>query len=326
MDKYIDRFSVQLREAIRIGSVIPELKWDRQILQVLICGMGGSGIGGALVKEITQADIKVPVLLNRDYDLPAFANENTLVICSSYSGNTEETIANLQQAIERKCMVICITTGGEMERIATSHGIQTVMIPGGMPPRSCLGYSLVVQLYILYKTGCTTDQYIIQLPGAIKLLESSKDKIKSDAAEFGKTLQNTLPLIYTGAEHASIGVRWKQQINENSKMHCFAHEIPEMNHNELVSFHQPNDQLSVVLLRDHHDHQRIHKRFELVKELIAGKAGSVIEIYSEGDSQLERLFYFIHLGDWLSVYLAHANGVDPMKIEILDELKRRLGN
>ena len=325
MDKYINRFSLQLTEAIAIGEKIPAIVPKNEIRQIMICGIGGSGIGGGFVKDITQQSLQLPVFLLNDYNLPAFANENTLFICSSYSGNTEETISCLQEALRKNCMICCVTSAGKVEEIALENNLPLVKIPGGMPPRSCLGYSLVTQLFLLMRYNLIDKKIIAYIKHSIQFLDQHENETQSTAKHIAEKLKNKIPLIYTGTSIAAMGIRWKQQINENAKRHCFANLIPEMNHNELVAFEEQRNDMEIIFLRNNSDHPRIQLRFELMKELLANKGYSITELFSMGDSYTEQMFYFIHLGDWVSFYLAELNGVDPVKIEILDELKRKLG-
>lgn len=325
MDKYINRFSQQLKEAIAIGEKILAITPKKEIRQIIISGMGGSGIGGGFVKDIAMQTLQVPVILLNDYLLPAFADENTLFICSSYSGNTEETISTLHAALQRNCMISVVTSGGEIEKIAIENNLPLVIIPGGMPPRSCLGYSLVAQLCILISYQLTDKKIIDDLKKSIDYLEAHENEMQLLAKQIAQTLKNKIPLIYSGTSVSAIGVRWKQQINENAKLHCFTNLVPEMNHNELVAFEESRSDMEILFLRNTTDHPRIQLRFELMKELLAGKGYGIMELFSKGESYIGQLIYFIHLGDWVSCYLAEQSGADPLKIEILDALKRRLG-
>jgi len=324
MDKYINRFPEQLLEALTIGEGLPPMRLQHPVSNIVICGMGGSGIGGAFVKELLQHTLSIPVIINQEYTLPAFADEHTFVICSSYSGNTEETISALKDAIAKKCTVACITTGGELEKIAIQHQLPLVKIPGGMPPRTCLGYSLTAQLYILFQAGFISDTFKEQIRQASEFLKNKSAHIRKIALALAGEINNRLPIIYTSSNMEAMGQRWKQQINENAKKHCFANVVPEMNHNELVAYSIGGNDIAVILLRDTADDARIQKRFDIMKELISGKAGSINEYHAEGENAIEKMFYLIHLGDWVSYYLAEQNGINPIAIDILDELKQRL--
>lgn len=324
MDKYINRFSQQLTDAIAIGEKIPPLHVRNEIRQIIISGMGGSGIGGGFVKDITFHSLTMPVIVLNDYNLPAYANENTLVICSSYSGNTEETISCLREALNKKCMICAVTSGGRVEEIARENNLPLVKIPGGMPPRSCLGYSLVAQLYLLYRFQLIGENTIGDLKTVVAFLDKHENDIQDKAKNIAQKLDGKIPLIYTGTSISALGIRWKQQINENSKRHCFTGLVPEMNHNELVAFEETRHDLAIILLRNISDHPRIQLRFELIKKLLAEKGFALTELFSQGDSYIHQLMYFIHLGDWVSYFLANMHETDPLDIEILNKLKRLL--
>ncbi len=326
MDKYIDRFPEQLIEALAIGEQISEINAERPITNILISGMGGSGIGGAIVQEFVADKLNIPVLIVNDYDLPVFAAENTLFICCSYSGNTEETLSTFHQALEKKCFVVCITTGGKLKELAEINKFPTVIIPGGMPPRTCLGYSLVAQLYVLYKMSLIGDDFITQIKRAADLLLKLEEEIKITAKSTAEKIKDTIPIIYSSTPLQNVGLRLKQQINENAKMHCFANVIPEMNHNELVAYYERNTNLSVIYLRDKSASKQINKRFDLCAELIRPKVLVMEEFYAEGTTHFEKLLYLVHIGDWLSYYLSELNLVDAIKIQSLDWLKTELEN
>jgi len=326
MDKYIDRFPEQLIEALAIGEQIPEIIAETPITNILISGMGGSGIGGAFVQEFVADKLSVPLVIVNDYTIPAYAGENTLLICCSYSGNTEETLSTFHQAVEKKCFVVCITTGGKLKDLAEDNKFPIVIIPGGMPPRTCLGYSLVAQLYVLFKMGFITDDFITQIKRATDLLLKFQSEIKTIAKSTAEKIKDTIPVIYAAAPIQNIALRWKQQINENAKMHCFTNVIPEMNHNELVAYYERNNNLSVIYLRDKNVSKQINKRFDLCAELIRPKVLAIEELYAEGTTHFEKLLYLVHVGDWLSFYLSELKAVDAIKIQSLEWLKTELEN
>lgn len=326
MDKYIDRFPEQLLEAITAGKTIPDLKFNTPIKDIVVSGMGGSGIGGSIVKGFIHNSLKFPFEIINDYNLPAYVSENTLVICSSYSGNTEETLSAFTHAVDKKCKIVCITTGGELKELADGLKIFSASMPAGFPPRTCLGYSIVTLLFILYKSTLIDNSFISNLESAYANLFNSKPLIQGKAKTIAENIKGSIPLIYSSPKLAAIGVRLKQQINENAKMFAFANIIPEMNHNELVAYYSENMHMSVIFLRDRNEPEQIRKRFELSKELIQPKVHCLEEIFTEGKSYLEKIFYLIHMGDWISYYLSEINEVDPVKIEMLDWLKKELEN
>ena len=324
MDKYIDRFPQQLLEAVEIGLKVPDFKPAREVRHIVVSGMGGSGIGGLMLKDLLSATLSIPLEVVNDYYLPASCNENTLVICSSYSGNTEETLSAFNEALERNCMIACVTTGGKLLQLAQTHQLPVIIIPGGMPPRSCLGYSTVSQLFVLKCAGIISDSFITEIKNTAAFLTSNKFDIQLQAKSIADQLQQGFPIIYGDVHISAVVLRWKQQINENSKMFCFSHVLPEMNHNELVAYFEANKQANIVYLRHPGEHPQTAKRFELVKELIQPKSGCNVTVHAEGVSFTEQLFHLIHVGDWVSVYLAQLKGIDPIKIDMLDWLKTAL--
>lgn len=324
MKKLVENFPNQLREAIAIGkaATLPALKNKPQ--HILITGLGGSGIGGTIVSEIVADTCPVPVLINKDYFLPEFVGPNTLVIVSSYSGNTEETLQAMDAALDKKAMIVCISSGGKISEKAKAHGLGLITIPGGMPPRSCLGYSFTQLLFILQHYGLTSDEYTTQLEKAISLIEFEKDSIIEEATTVAKKLIGTLPVIYTVDGYNGVATRFRQQINENSKMLCWHHILPEMNHNELVGWTENHPEIAVVLLRNDDDYSRTQARIEISKEVFAKYTSNITEIYSKGISKTEKSIYLIHLTDWISVLIAEIKNIDATEVRIIDHLKGSL--
>ncbi len=324
MDKYIDRFPQQLLEAVEIGLKVESFSFEREIKHIVVSGMGGSGIGGLLLKDALKHKLAIPFEVSNDYQLPASCNQHTLVICSSYSGNTEETISSLQDALRKGCMIACVTTGGKLHELAKSNNLPVILIPGGMPPRTCLGYSSVAQLFILKHSGLIDEQFIADIKSTAAMLSAQKNEIQLTAKIIADRFQNTIPLIYADISIYAVALRWKQQINENAKMACFANVLPEMNHNELVAFHEADQRIGVIYLRHNHEHPQTAKRFELTSELIQEKICCSTNVAATSASALENMFYLIHVGDWVSLYLSQLKGVDPIKIDMLDWLKTAL--
>lgn len=324
MDKLVAGFAEQLKEAMAIGSNVHLRTPVAEIRNVIVTGLGGSGIGGNLVSEIVGNELKVPLQVNKEYGLPAYVNENTLVICSSYSGNTEETLTAFADAIKANALIICITSGGKLLELAKQYNLDHVVIPGGNPPRSCLGYSSVQQLYVLHQLGLISKQFEQDLQHTIALLERESEHIRTLAKAIAGQLYNRIPVLYTVTQMESVAVRFRQQINENSKMLCWHHVVPEMNHNELVGWRNKIGNWAPVFLRSREDFDRNQQRIEINKEVVSKYAEHVIEIYAKGESHMERAFYLIHLGDWVSVYLAELNGVDAVEVKVIDYLKNEL--
>lgn len=324
MKTLVANFSKQLTEAISIGNKAKLTESANKINNVLICGLGGSGIGGSIVAQLVTPTATVPIDSSKGYFIPGYVNENTLVIISSYSGNTEETLQCMEQAIQKKSKIVCITSGGTVEKIAKEKGFDHIIVPGGMPPRSCLGYSLVQLFYILGFFKVISNYYVAELQAAVKLIDQEENAIIAEATAVTKQILGKFPIIYATTYNEGIAIRFRQQLNENSKILCWHQIIPEMNHNELVGWTQKNDDLAVILFLDKDEYSRNLARVEINKEVIKKYTNTIIEIHSKGNSAIEKAIYFIHLGDWISVILGESRGVDLMEIKVIEHLKSAL--
>ena len=323
MKTLVQQFPDQLEEAINISQAA-QLHEDGPIRNVLVTGLGGSGIGGTTVSQLVAQEAKLPIIINKDYFLPDFVNEDTLVIVSSYSGNTEETLSAFEVARSKKARIACITSGGKVGEFAKELGLNVITIPGGNPPRSAFAYSFVQLFRLLEHYGVISSSYREDMQASLDQLRNKQEVISDRAMDLAKTLEGKLPIIYSDASFEGVGTRWRQQINENSKMLCWHHVFPEMNHNELVGWTQSNEQLAVVMLRNDNDYVRTQKRMDICKAIFAQYAASVTEVPSEGESNLEKAVYLIHLGDWLSVHLAELKDIDPVEVRVIDSLKQQL--
>lgn len=324
MKDLIQNFPKQLTEAIAIGEKAKLSNAVSEIRNVLITGLGGSGIGGTIISEIAASQCPVPITINKDYFLPSFVNHHTLVIVSSYSGNTEETTQALDEALSRKAKIVCITSGGKVEQTAKQHNLDHIIIPGGMPPRACLGYSLTQLFYVFNFFKLINNDFRSQLKAAVDLIVKEEASIKAEAKQVAEFLSKHIPVIYAVDGYNGVATRFRQQINENSKMLCWHHILPEMNHNELVGWAGGWDQLAVVILRNDTDYSRTQTRIGISKEVFAKHTSLVREIWSKGNSQVEKSIYLINLTDWVSWYLSDINSVDAMEINVINHLKGEL--
>ena len=325
MDTLIREFPEQLKEAIEIGEAAKIKKHKKDIHHVLVCGLGGSGIGGTFVKELVENESDIPVLVNKGYNLPGYVGENTLAIFSSYSGNTEETLIAFEKALNTGAKIVCISSGGKLIATAQEKGLDHIQLPGGKPsPRACMGYSIIQQLYILNKLNVIGDDIINTIPTAADLLADEQGDIMVRALEMANKLAGKLPIIYSTEGMEAPAVRLRQQLNENSKMLCWHHVIPEMNHNELVGWRTKNDQLAVLYLRNKSDLERNQIRLNINQDIIKQYA-SIHEVFSKGNNKFERMMYHVHFGDWLSWYLSELQeDVDAVEIEVINYLKGEL--
>lgn len=325
MKNLVEGFPKQLEEALNIAhsSVLTK---KNNIQNIVVTGLGGSGIGGTILSELIQNECPVPVIINKDYFLPEFVSSSSLVIISSYSGNTEETISAMQQAIAKNAQIVCITSGGKVLELAREHGFDAIVIPGGNPPRSCIGYSLVQLLKIVQFNGFVKTDLLVQVKTSIELLNKESDSIQSDANRIANYLLHKIPVLYSLGSCEGTVVRFRQQINENSKMLCWHHTLPEMNHNELVGWTERNENLAVVTFRTSFDYERTIKRYEICKPIFEKYSASVTDIFAKGKTRLEQYIYLIHIGDWISCYLADLKNIDPVEVNVINHLKNELAN
>jgi glucose/mannose-6-phosphate isomerase len=323
MKTLVQQFTHQLKQAAQIANaaIVSE---GKTINAVLVTGLGGSGIGGTILSEIVSDSCQVPIIINKDYFLPSFVNEQTLVIVSSYSGNTEETLSAMQQAITKKAQIACITSGGKILELAKQHQFDFIEIPGGNPPRSCIGFSLVQLIKILISKKLAQPTLMSDLQNSIALLDAENENIKNEAKQIANHLKDKLTVIYTLGSCEGVAVRFRQQINENSKQLCWHHTFPEMNHNELVGWTVKNDNLVVVTMHTAFDYERTKKRYQICKPIFANYSSAVIDITAKGQSKLEQFFYLINIGDWISCYIADLRGVDPVEVNVINKLKDEL--
>jgi glucose/mannose-6-phosphate isomerase len=329
----VESFPEQIQAAAKSGQelVIGE---PRNAKFVVVTGLGGSAIAGDLVRSIAGSRLRLPLIVNRDYDLPGFVDSSSMFVACSYSGNTEETLSAYRQARHVGASIFCITSGGQLESMAKADGYPMLRLPGGLPPRAALGYSLTTLLVVLQKTNIVPNMGSA-IEEALDLLVKLRErygKASPEASNSAKVLANSLHdkvvAVYgSSGMMDAVAFRWRTQIEENAKILALHQALPEMNHNELVGWKHPEDvlrRIGVVLLRDKGDHPQIQRRFDLTREVIAEKAGALHEIWSEGESPLSRVLSAIYLGDFVSVYMAYRNGTDPTPVEIIDFLKKNL--
>ncbi len=321
----IARFPEQLSEALALAQHVHLKKHAAPLRSVFISGLGGSGIGGSFVQEFVRPLCKLPVVVSKGYQAPGWINKHTLAICSSYSGNTEETLSTLEQLLDSGAQVVCIASGGRLLEIAKQRGLDYVQVPGGWSsPRACLGFSVVAQLTVFRAAKLIPLKLLTQVAAAQKMLARDQTAIQKSARKLAASLLGKTPVVYAADHNEAVAVRWRQQINENAKLLAWHHVMPEMNHNELVGWRDNRPDVAVVWLRNKDDYQRTSIRMDLTKEIIAESAGSSIEVWSKGKSPIEKAFYLVHLGDWMSFYLAELRQVDPVEIKVIDYLKGEL--
>ena len=324
MNDYIDDFSNHLREAIEIANNTNLTSCTKEIRNVLICGLGGSGIGGTIVSDIISPKVDIPITATKDYSIPNFVNEHTLVIANSYSGNTEETLYALEKCQAKGAEIAVITSGGKLKAIAEENKYNKIIIPGNQPPRAMFGYAFTELFFMLNHYGIIDDSFKSDFTKAIELLDTEKSDIQEQAMSLAKKMYKQTPVIYVANGFEGVAVRFRQQINENSKMLCWHHVVPEMNHNELLGWRTNVNDLAVVYFRNKSDYDRNQIRMDINKKVISKFTESITEIWSKGDSLIENSLYHINLGDWVSWYLSEMNNVDAIEIDVIDFLKGEL--
>lgn len=321
----VKKFPQQLEEAMQIGSKAVIHPLDNPVHLIFVAGMGGSGIGAEFVASFIKQECHVPYLVCKAYDAPAYINEHTLTIASSYSGNTEETISCMEQVKAKYPRIICIASGGKIIEWAQQNQYNYIALPNNWSsPRACLGYSIVCQLYTIAHLGLIRFNFEADLLKAIELLKTDSDAIQEKAMHLANALYNKTAIIYATDRIEPVAIRFRQQINENAKRLCWHHVIPEMNHNELVGWRKHDPNLAVLFLRNADDHERNVARIELSKEITSHYAGAVIDLFSKGNTIIEQSLYLVHLLDYVSVYLAELNKVDAVEVKVIDFLKGEL--
>jgi len=297
---------------------------------VVNAGMGGSAISGDLVPEFLGDELRIPFIVNRSYSLPNFVDENSLVIISSYSGNTEEALSVFEEALKRKCKIAAITSGGQVKKICDEKKLCCINIPSGYQPRYALGLGFFSLLKLLQQLGIVENQDNI-VKQIITLWEKKGEEYSIEenrALSLAAELTGFLPIIYSAAQLTSAaGYRFKCQLNENSKLHAFSNIIPELNHNEIIgweTFEEKKIFTKVITISDPDYHPKIKKRFKITSELAKQSGVQIINIESKEKNRKVRLFDLIYLCDWISYYLALLRNHDPSEISFIDELKNRL--
>lgn len=324
MNNLIAAFPDNLTEALNIAENANIGPLNNNISSIVICGMGGSGIGGKIVSQWVANHCRLPILLVQDYDLPAYVTENTLVIGSSYSGNTEETLIALSEAKKRGSRIIGICSGGELQNFCSSNGYDYIIVPGGNPPRTALAFSMVQLTSIFVKLGLAPASLLEDIKKGHDLIVAKNADIKAEAHQIAEKIIGKVVSVYAGANYEGITVRAKQQFNENSKELCWQQVIPEMNHNELVGWGDGNERFASLFLHTDDLNKRNERRFNISVEIVKSKTPNVIVVEAQGNSQIEKSIYLIHLIDWTSLYWSDLKNGDPIEIKVIDYLKNEL--
>jgi glucose/mannose-6-phosphate isomerase len=300
---------------------------------IVVVGMGGSAIGGEILHDWLRDTLPIPIQVCRDYTLPAYVNKDTLVFVNSYSGNTEETLTAFLTAINRKCTVTAVTSGGQLESFCKKLRVPHTIIPEGLQPRVAIPYLFFPLPVIMEKMGITPG-IDDELEEAIQVLEREAKANAPDvptknnrAKQLATELMDTIPVIYGFRQYNSIAQRMKAQFNENSKVHSKYDVFPELNHNETVGYEAPESltkKTSIILIRDPQEPPEIRNRIEITTKLVFSRANKVLEVVAEGKGKLAKMFSVMCVGDFASVYLAILQNKDPTPVNIIDLVKSEL--
>lgn len=326
MKELIEAFPEDLNEALIIAKNNTLKKKYPKFTNVVICGMGGSGIGGKLVASWIMDEINIPVNFCQDYSLPNYVNETTLIIASSNSGNTEEVISASKDGYSRGACIVGICSGGKLEAFCNLHEFESIIVPNGKPPRTTLAFSIVQLVHVFSELNLINKNRIKEFNLAHDLLKSEKEEIQGEAKKLASFVNGKELIIYSESKDEAVAIRARQQFNENSKILCNHHTVPEMNHNELVAWEGGSNRYAVVFLNTNDWNVQNVKRQSFSIQVIEKKTEHILFLSAKGDSILVRSLYLIHLIDWASLYLAEINSVDAVCINIIDELKNYLKN
>ena len=327
----ITEFPNQIKESFSIMSVWKAQLEYQNIENIMVLGMGGSAIGGDVARVLAQNANSASIFINRSYNIPDWVGPNTLILASSYSGGTEETLSAFAQCRKKNCPIIVLSTGGIITDYASKYNLDRIPIPTGYQPRAALGFSFSLILILLNRLGFVKNKIIEMLEESIEPLELLSAEMKKDvnkALEIATNIHTTCPIIYGSEELTWVAaLRFRGQLAENAKMLSFHNNFPEQNHNEIEGWTVNQDimnRLSIVWLKDEDDHSGTQARMQISSVLLETNAGSQLEIRQTGKNRVVRLLKLIHFTDWISYYAALLNNVDPTPVNRIQELKLKI--
>lgn len=319
MYKILEDFPNQIREGYRLGEGIDI---QEEITSIAVAGMGGSALPDEILK--CYLDIDLPIHIIRNYKLRKHVNKKTLFIAISYSGNTEETLNCFREASRIGCPMLVIASGGKLQELADTRGVDFIKIPKGIPPRNAYGYQFFAMLRVLENSQIIPKQKAL-VDKTIQTLQNNLDTIKTNAKKIVEKLDKKIPIIYTAERNWAIAYKWKTNFNENTKIHSFWNIFPELNHNEMMGYSHLFADYAVIIIRDDEDYHRIKKRMDVTKKLIKQHDTNVVEVRLAGSNRLVKLFSAIVIGDWVSYFLALQYDTDPSPTELIEHFKKELG-
>ncbi len=319
----IEKFPQQLEAALQLNKDIT-IVCKQPITHICISGLGGSGIGASIVQEYIAPSIHIPCTVNKDYHIPKSVQETTLFIACSYSGNTEETISALQYAQKAKATIVIVTSGGKLQQIAEKNKYPLFLIPSGMPPRTCMGYSIVQLLHILAKTKIISTGYKNAIVKAVDLLHVHNKNIHALAKKIAKKIAHHKIAIYTPSGMEGIAIRFQQQLHENSKCIAWHNVVPEMTHNEILAWKEKEKDIAVIQFTYDALFVKTQQRIQFLKNIITKYTSNYTTLNAIGESYWERVFYTNNVCDWISYYLALELEHDAIDIQVINTLKKKM--
>jgi glucose/mannose-6-phosphate isomerase len=329
-------FPNQIKEAVEIASSV-NIETFFKIDNVIITGMGASGISGDIIASLFRDKIDVPIYINKEYDLPKWARKDTLTLFYSYSGNTEETISAFKIASQKKCRAICVSSGGKLKELAEKRNISFISIPSGYQPRAAIAYSLFTLLVLMKRIGLIKydiDSEIDETKDILKdLIRNNNKSIPTEnnlSKQIAERIKGTIPQIYGWGIYSSIATRWRQQFNENSKIISRDDTVPESTHNDIVGWSSNQDiskKFSCIIFRDKNfETLQMSTKLNFLTKLFENTSANIIEVNTIGKKRLAKILYLLCLGDFVSCYLAILRETDPTPIDIINDLKLRIKN
>ncbi|MFH0777077.1 MAG: bifunctional phosphoglucose/phosphomannose isomerase [Candidatus Eisenbacteria bacterium] len=333
MLRLVSELPQQVEKALSVSAAVSLPGRGSRFKHVIVGGMGGSAIAGDIIRTLMEERAGVPCVVVREYEPPCFTGPESLVFCSSYSGNTEETLSLYEAAKKRRATLVCLGSGGELQKRALTDGVPFLKMETGFPPRAAIGYSFFMIYDVLRRMSILPVE-----PGEA---EATVALLKRKCQEYGQhvpasanpakqlalSLKGKVIVVYGTVSTQCAALRWKCQFNENSKALAFVNSFPELNHNELVGWEGLKSlrvPAFVVVLRDRTDHARVSKRVQITLEMTGSDGTESREVWSEGKTRLERIFSLIYEGDFASIYLALLYKEDPTPVKKIEQLKKRL--
>jgi glucose/mannose-6-phosphate isomerase len=322
MLKVLSGFPGQVDSAIELEPTI-----RRNPQSIVIAGMGGSALGGQLVSDLLRDQLTIPLIVHRDYSVPEFVDQTTLVVAVSYSGNTEETISAFHSSIYRGAEVVAISSGGKLKALAERYGSAHVALPQGLPPRMAWAYLCLPVIRMLAGAGLCR----LSTEGLRELMHGLSIEYQpghqNEPIQLANALRGLIPVFCSSASTSILAYKWKVNTNENAKQQAFASVFPELNHNEMMGWRYPQDcvkRLALVFLRTDYEGERVSKRIEITKEIVCDRPEKVLEFAAPGRTKIEQIFASIYAGDFMSYYLALLNHENPEPVAAVEQLKARL--